>query len=75
MNTPDISALARAALAIVSLAVALGQYPRLERWARVQAAEALEWKEPLPYFFANPKQSAGHPGIIRHSHPSGGTSR
>ena len=59
MQTPDLSPLVKGVIARVGLALALGQYGRLERWARTQAMEALAWKEPLPYFFA-PPHAASH---------------
>lgn len=58
MQTPDITPLVKGAIAIVGLALALGQYGRLEQWARTQALHAVAWPEPLPYFFAQPGVSA-----------------
>ena len=55
-NTPDLAPLIKGVLVIVGIALALGQYPKLETWAREQAIEAVAWKEPLPYFFASAHQ-------------------
>jgi hypothetical protein len=52
MNTPDIGPLVKGIMVIIGISIATGQYSNLEHWARVQAAEAFLWKEPLPYFFA-----------------------
>jgi hypothetical protein len=57
MNVPDISSLVKGVMAIVGIAIAVGQYSNLEHWARMQAAQALVWKEPLPYFFDRPKEN------------------
>lgn len=54
MNPPDISPLVKGAIALVGIALTLGFYGKLEHWARNEALEAIEWKEPLPYFFASP---------------------
>jgi len=62
-NTPDLAPLIKSVLAIVGIAFALGQYPKLETWARVEATQAVSWKEPLPYFFANPRAKT------KHTHP------
>jgi hypothetical protein len=51
MQTPDLSPLVKGIIVIVGIAIALGQYPKLERWAKLQAIEAIEWKQGLPYFF------------------------
>jgi hypothetical protein len=75
MNTPDISALLRGVLAIVMLAIAIGQYPRLERWARSRAVEALEWKEGLPYFFAQPQPAGRRSGSAHRLHSQGRAAR
>ena len=55
MQTPDLSPLIKGVFVIVGIAISLGQYGRLEHWARKQAMEAVAWREPLPYFFAQPK--------------------
>jgi hypothetical protein len=47
----DLSSLIKGIMAIIGIAVATGHYGDLERWARHQAIEALEWRQPLPYFF------------------------
>ena len=60
MQTPDLSPLIKGVFVIVGIAISLGQYGRLEHWARKQAMEAVAWREPLPYFFAQPKASAHH---------------
>jgi hypothetical protein len=52
MNTPDIGPLVKGIMTVIGIVIAMGQYSNLERWARIQAAEALMWKQPLPYFFA-----------------------
>jgi hypothetical protein len=76
MQTPDISPLVKGALAIIGLALALGQYGRLEHWARTQALHAVAWREPLPSFFAPPGAS-GHrapraaPSARPHRHAGG----
>jgi hypothetical protein len=59
-STPDLSPMVKGVLAIIGIAIALGQYPRLERWACVQALEAVQWKQGLPYFFAAPHAGAKH---------------
>jgi hypothetical protein len=51
MQTLDLSPLVKGIIVIVGIAIALGQYPKLERWAKTQALEAIEWKQGLPYFF------------------------
>ncbi len=61
-STPDLSPLVKGVLALMGIAIALGQYPRLEHWARAQALEAVQWKQGLPYFF--PASPAGD----RHHH-------
>jgi len=53
-TTPDLSPLIKGVLALIGIAIALGQYPKLEHWARSQALEAVEWKQGLPYFFGPP---------------------
>jgi hypothetical protein len=60
-STPDLSPLIKGVLVLIGIAIALGQYPRLERWARTQALEAVQWKQGLPYFFAAP-----HVGVKHH---------
>ena len=50
-NVPDMSGLIKGILAVIGIAMATGQYPRLESWSRSQAIEALEWKQGLPHFF------------------------
>ena len=67
MKTPDFGSLVTGFLTIIGLAMACGQYGKLEAWTRNQAVEALAWKQGLPYFFAPVhKGKAGH-----HSHPVG----
>jgi hypothetical protein len=51
-STPDLSPLIKGVLVVIGISIALGQYPKLERWARTQALEAVAWKQGLPYFFA-----------------------
>jgi hypothetical protein len=51
MPTPDLSPLVKGIIVIIGIAVALGQYPKLESWAKGQAIEAVAWKQGLPYFF------------------------
>jgi len=53
MNAPDISPLVKGVLAIILFSIGFGQFGTVERWARAQALAALEWKEPLPYFFGS----------------------
>ena len=60
----DLSALIRGLLVVISIAVGLGQYPKLERWSREQAAEALEWKRGLPHFFAGTRLHQTHLGTL-----------
>ena len=60
MQTPDLSPLIKGIFVIVGIAISLGQYGRLEHWARKQAMEAVAWREPLPYFFAQSKATAHH---------------
>ena len=38
-STPDLSPLIKGVLALIGIAIALGQYPKLEHWARAQALE------------------------------------
>lgn len=52
MRTPDISSLVTGILTVVAIAIGLGQYGKLETWARKQAMEAMLWKHGLPNFFA-----------------------
>lgn len=63
-NTPDLSPLIKGVFVVVGIAIAIGQYSRLEMWARSQAIEAVAWKEPLPYFF---KESAPHSRKAKHA--------
>lgn len=58
-NTPDLSPLIKGVFVVVGFAIVLGQYPRLEAWARAQATQAVAWKQSLPYFFQ---------GSARHAH-------
>jgi hypothetical protein len=51
MNTPDLSPLVKGIVALIGVALALGQFGNLEQWASNQAMEAIMWKKPLPYFF------------------------
>ena len=77
MRTPDIGSLVTGLLAVVGLALALGQYGRLEAWARAQAIEAMAWKQGLPYFFApvgRPSHKA-RPHGQGHPHHSGSVPR
>ncbi len=55
----DISPLIKGVMAIIGIALALGQYPRLEHWAREQATQALEWRQELPDLFPE-AQINGH---------------
>jgi len=52
MKTPDFGSLVTGFLTIIGIAMACGQYGKLQAWTRNQAAEALAWKQGLPYFFA-----------------------
>ena len=52
-NALDLSSLIRGLLAVIGIAIALGQYPKLEYWSREQAAESIAWKHGLPHFFAH----------------------
>ena len=57
----DLSSLIKGIMTVIGIALATGHYGDLERWARLQAMAALEWKQPLPYFFpleAKDKQTA-----------------
>jgi hypothetical protein len=65
MNFPDLSPLIKGVFVIVGFAIALGQYPRLETWARSQAIEAVSWKQGLPYFFAKPVSHAHGKALVR----------
>jgi hypothetical protein len=47
----DLSQLTKGIMVVIGIALATGHYDELERWSRHQAINALEWKEPLPYFF------------------------
>jgi hypothetical protein len=65
MNAPDLSPLVKGSLALIGIALTLGQFGKLETWARHQAVEAVAWKQPLPYFFASkPRDTKKH-----HPHP------
>lgn len=52
MKTPDINSLVTGILTVIGIAIAIGQYGRLEAWARRQAMEAMLWDRGLPHFFA-----------------------
>ena len=52
--------LIRGITSLVLLSVALGQYPRLERWARHEAMRALVWEATPPFF----------PGTYRAMYPN-----
>jgi hypothetical protein len=71
MQTTDLSPLVRGIIVIVGIAIALGQYPKLERWAKTQALEAIEWRQGLPYFFpqANRTNTGSAPHDLRRQHP------
>ena len=80
MRTPEIGSLVTGILAVIGLAMALGQYGRLESWARHQAIEAMAWKQGLPYFFApipgpNHKTTLNGHGTVRHHRPIPDTHR
>ncbi len=47
MKPAEIGSLVSGLLVVIGIAIGLGQYPRLERWAREQAIEAMEWKQGL----------------------------
>jgi hypothetical protein len=59
----DLSGLIKGIMVVIGIAMATGHYGDLERWARQQAIEALQWKEPLPYFFPNHSQIAQIPNV------------
>ena len=67
-NAIDVSPLIRGLLAIIGIAVAFGQYPKLEQWAREQAAESFAWKQGLPHFFGDGQHRAKP---RRHTHAQG----
>jgi hypothetical protein len=69
-TTPDLSPLIKGVLVLIGIAIVLGQYPRLENWARSQALEAVEWKQGLPYFFAAPQTGPKHHHPTDHREPS-----
>ncbi len=73
-STPDLSPLVKGVMALIGLAIALGQYPRLEHWARTQALEAVQWKQGLPYFFPAPAAGDAHHQIthLYQRHMEGG---
>jgi hypothetical protein len=52
-NVLDLSSLIRGLMAVIGIAFALGQYPKLAHWSRVQAAESIAWKHGLPHFFSH----------------------
>lgn len=60
MGSVDLSGLIRGLLTVIGIALATGQYGKLESWARHQAIEAMTWKHGLPYFFT-PKRSKSVP--------------
>ena len=73
MQTPDLSPLVKGVIVVVGLAIALGQYPKLETWARAQALEAVAWKQGLPYFFApSPVEPKHRHYTSREIHTQGG---
>ncbi len=53
----DLSPLIKGLFPLIAIAISLGQYPKLEHWARAQAAEAIAWKTGLPYFFPHQGRS------------------
>jgi hypothetical protein len=65
MKTPEIGSLVSGIIAIVGIAISIGQYGRLESWARHQAMEAMAWKRGLPYFFAPPAKRPVHELVTR----------
>ena len=67
-NAIDVSPLIRGLLAIIGIAVAIGQYPKLDHWAREQAAESFAWKQGLPHFFGDVRH---HSKPRRHTHAQG----
>ncbi len=50
MRPAEIGSLITGLLVIIGIALAVGQYPRLERFARAQAAQALRGWQPHPFF-------------------------
>ena len=57
----DLSGLIKGILVVIGISIATGHYGDLERWARKQGLEAMQWKQPLPYFFAQEKNHVtGH---------------
>ena len=65
-NAIDVSPLIRGLLVVIGIAIAVGQYPKLEHWAREQAAESFAWKQGLPHFFAGSPYThqSAHPGRL-----------
>ena len=71
MQTPDISPLVKGAFVIIAVFMSIGQYSALEKWAREQAIAALEWKEPLPDFFAERGRHRARGRELRVTHDMG----
>jgi hypothetical protein len=59
MNIVDLSPLIKGLLPIIGIAISLGQYPKLEQWARAQAVESLAWKQGLPHIFHPEHRATG----------------
>ena len=69
MNIPDLSPLIKGVLVIVGIAIAIGQYPRLEVWARSQAIGSCVERAASVFFprigYACTPESKMHSGRIR----------
>ena len=59
-STLDLTALIRGLFVVIGMALAVGQYPNLEHWARGQAAESIAWKRGLPHFFGGVHADKNH---------------
>lgn len=52
MNATDLRDIIKGLLVVISISLALGQYPKLQRFARLEAAKALKGGH-TPRFFPN----------------------
>ncbi len=59
----DLGPLIKGLLVVIGIAMATGHYGDLQRWARREVVESLEWKQDLPDIFAYPPHpvSSTHP--------------
>ncbi len=68
MRAPEIQLLVTGLLAVIGIAIGIGQYGKLEVWARHQAFEAMQWKGDLPVFsYPTPTQKTQHHRVRTHA--------